>query len=61
MNGIEIDAARKRWRSQVAKMVGPMSLVVLEELIAQLPNGRHIEGFFLPDHKAIMAEKKLKK
>jgi hypothetical protein len=61
MNALEVAAARRKWRGDVAKLVGPVSLLVLEELIAQLPKGNNIDGFFLPDHKAIMAEKKLTK
>jgi hypothetical protein len=61
MNALEVAAARRKWRAAVARMVGPVSLLVLEELIAQLPKGNNIDGFFLPDHKAITAEKKLTK
>lgn len=41
----------------IVREVGPQALVILHDLIKQLPAGRHVQGWFLPDHKAIMTER----
>jgi hypothetical protein len=56
-----IEEGRGRLRLAIAKAIGPMALLVLEDLIAQYPLGGHIDGWFLPAHKKIMrARGKLK-
>jgi hypothetical protein len=41
----------------IVREVGPQALVILHDLIKQLPAGLHVQGWFLPDHKSIMAER----
>lgn len=53
----DIDAMRSKLNKAIARMVGPMALLVYNDLIHQLPNGLHKEGWFLPDHKAIMTKR----
>jgi hypothetical protein len=50
-----IATIRKELRLTLMRLVGPMATKILYDLITQLPQGYHIEGWFMPDHKTIMA------
>jgi hypothetical protein len=52
----QIGDLRSRLRFSLVKLVGPMASRILYALMEQLPQGYHIEGWFMPDHKAIMTE-----
>jgi hypothetical protein len=52
----QIGDLRSRLRFSLVKLVGPMASRILYTLIEQLPQGYHIEGWFMPNHKAIMKE-----
>jgi hypothetical protein len=51
-----IGELRSRLRFALVKLVGPMASRILYTLIEQLPQGYHIEGWFMPNHKSIMKE-----
>lgn len=52
----QLGELRSRLRFALVKLVGPMASRILYALIDQLPGGFHIEGWFMPNHKAIMQE-----
>ena len=56
----DIDAVRRDLNLKIVKLVGPMSAIVLQDLIKQLPTGYHVQGWFLPNHKAIQKDRGLK-
>ena len=57
MTDSEFEDARSDLNHTIIREVGPQALLILHALINQLPNGRHMEGWFCPDHKAIMTER----
>jgi hypothetical protein len=57
MTDAELADARSTLNHTIIREVGPQALVILHALIKQLPNGQHMEGWFCPDHKAIMTER----
>ena len=53
------DKTRKALRIEIARQVGPMAMFIFDAIIGQYPKGNNIDGWFMPDHKGIMREKKL--
>lgn len=53
----DLAGLRSSMNLAIARDVGPQALVILHDLIKQLPNGQHLQGWFLPNHKAIMTER----
>lgn len=53
----DLAGLRSAMNHAIARDVGPQALIILSDLIKQLPTGRHLQGWFLPNHKAIMTER----
>jgi len=55
----DTEAIQKDLARKLMKLVGYTSMTVLNDIIAQVPQGYHIQGWFLPNHKAIQKERNL--
>ena len=57
MTDADLSTIRSKLNLAIAREVGPQALVILHALIKQLPDGPHMQGWFCPDHKAIMTQR----